>query len=293
MLIRRRFPHTSDYTLASLTEQPRHILEKIVWHKEQEIAKRQTQLSFNELQTQPLPDTYPVRDFLLALKQSDLKPSLIAEVKHASPSKGIIRANFDPIDIALAYCTGGATCLSVLCDSVFFGGSFEYLQAIREHVNLPLLCKEFIIDPYQIYLARRMGADAVLLIAAILSDRDLQNLIDLTHRLGMEALIEVHNAKECERVLALKNVKMLGINNRNLEDFSVDLSTTEQLMREYGQSLGQKDITVVSESGIHTSSDLRRVQKAGASAILVGESLMKQSYLEQAVKNLYDLVNPI
>lgn len=292
MMIRRRFSSTTDYAIASFSEQPRHILEKIVWHKEQEIAQRQIKLPLKQLQTQ-LKFAPPVRDFLLALKYSSRKPSLIAEVKQASPSQGLIRANFDPIEIALAYVRGGATCLSVLSDATFFGGSFEYLQAIRERVKLPLLCKEFIIEPYQIYLARSQGADAVLLIAAILSDQDLQYLIDLTHRLGMEALIEVHNAAECERLLFLSDVNLLGINNRNLEDFTVDLSTTEQLMQEYQEIFQQLGITVVSESGIHSSSDVKRVQKAGANAILVGESLMRQPDLEQAIQNLYDLVSPI
>jgi indole-3-glycerol phosphate synthase len=286
MLIRRRFPTTTDYVQASFVAQPYHILEKIVWHKEQEVAQMQTQLPLIELQTQ-IREAPPVRNFILALEQSFLKPSLIAEVKQASPSKGIIRDNFDPLSIALAYERGGATCLSVLCDRTFFGGSFDYLRVIRERVSLPLLCKEFIIDPYQIYLARAKGADAVLLIAAILCDQDLQNLIALIHNLGMEALIEVHTQAECERILNLLDVRLLGINNRNLEDFTVDLTTTEQLMDEYGEQFDQRDIKVVSESGIFTSYDLEQVAQAGVTAILVGESLIRQTDLEQAIKNLY------
>lgn len=286
MLIRRRSPTTTDYVQASFVAQPRHILEKIVWHKEQEVAQMQTQLPLIELQKRI--EAPPVRNFIFALEQSFLKPSLIAEVKQASPSKGMIRDNFDPINIALAYERGGATCLSVLCDRTFFGGSFEYLQTIREQVSLPLLCKEFIIDPYQIYLARAKGADAVLLIAAILCDQDLQDLIALTHNLGMEALIEVHTRTECERILNLLDVRLLGINNRNLEDFTVDLTTTEQVMDEYGEQFSQRGIKVVSESGIFTQNDLEQVAQAGVAAILVGESLIRQPDLEQAIRNLYD-----
>lgn len=286
MLIRRRFPTTTDYVQASFVAQPHHILEKIVWHKEQEVAQMQTQLPVIKLQTQ-LQEAFPVRNFIFALEQSFLKPSLIAEVKQASPSKGIIRDKFDPLSIALAYERGGATCLSVLCDRTFFGGSFDYLQVIRERVSLPLLCKEFIIDPYQIYLARARGADAVLLIAAILCDQDLQDLINLTHSLGMEALVEVHTRTECERILNLLEVRLLGINNRNLENFTVDLTTTEQLMDEYDEQFGQRSIKVVSESGIFTKDNLERVAQAGVVAILVGESLIRQADLEQAIRNLY------
>ncbi|PSF38506.1 indole-3-glycerol phosphate synthase TrpC [Aphanothece hegewaldii CCALA 016] len=286
MLIRRRFPTNTNYTLASCEDQPHNILEKIVWHKEQEVRQMQTQLSFRELQTQ-LQDFPRNQNFIFALEQSFLKPSLIAEVKRESPSKGIIRDNFDPFSIAVAYEQGGASCLSVLCDRTFFGGSFTYLQAIRKRVSLPLLCKEFIIDPYQIYLARARGADAVLLIAAILCDRDLQDLIDLTHNLGMEPLLEVHSFSECERVLNFMGVRLLGINNRNLEDFTVDLSTTEELMNAYGEEFSQRGIKIVSESGIFTQDDLERVAQAGVTAILVGESLIRQPDLEQAIRDLY------
>jgi indole-3-glycerol phosphate synthase len=263
---------------------PRYILSEIVGHKQQEVANQAAQqpLAYleNQVATAPLP-----RDFLGELRHST-KPSLIAEVKKASPSKGIIRADFDPVKIAQAYERGGATCLSVLTDKKFFHGCFENLRAIRQEVALPLLCKEFIIDPYQIYLARVNGADAVLLIAAILSDRKLQDFLQIAQQLGMNALVEVHTLAELDRVLALPNVQLIGINNRNLEDFTVDLNTTQRLLAERRERLRSLGITVVSESGLCTSADLALVALAGASAVLVGESLVKQTDIEQAVKRL-------
>jgi indole-3-glycerol phosphate synthase len=201
---------------------------------------------------------------------------VIAEVKKASPSKGVIREDFDPVAIAQSYQRGGATCLSVLTDKKFFQGSFDYLKQIRAVVDSPLLCKDFIIYPYQMYYARAHGADAVLLIAAILSDKDLQYFIKIANLLGMTPLIEVHTLAELDRVLALEGVALLGINNRNLENFSVDLQTTCTLLAERQEALQKRDILVVSESGLFTAADLNRVSQAGAKAVLIGESLMKQ-----------------
>ncbi|KYC38046.1 indole-3-glycerol phosphate synthase [Scytonema hofmannii PCC 7110] len=267
---------------------PRHILEEIVRYKQQEVSKRRELLPFpnllNQIATAP-----SVRDFLFALQNNSKKPSLIAEVKKASPSKGVICADFDPVKIAQAYERGGASCLSVLTDEKFFQGSFRNLQVIRQKVTLPLLCKEFIIDAYQIYLARVSGADAILLIAAILSDDTLQEFINLARYLGMSVLIEVHTLTELDRVLALSNVQLVGINNRNLEDFTVDLEITQHLLAQRGEKLDSMDITVVSESGLYTSADLDLVAQAGAKAVLVGESLVKQKNLEQAVKVLLNL----
>ncbi|MBD2775475.1 indole-3-glycerol phosphate synthase TrpC [Iningainema tapete] len=268
---------------------PTHILEEIVWHKQQEVAVMKKQMAYSNLKLQ-ISFAPPVRNFLNALRQNSIKPSIIAEVKKASPSKGVIRADFEPVKIASAYERGGATCISVLTDEKFFQGSFENLRLIRNSVSLPLLCKEFVIDPYQIYLARINGADAVLLIAAILSDETLQNLLDFVHHLGMTALVEVHTLNELDRVLALSNVQIVGINNRNLEDFSLDIETTKHLLSERQQKLSSLDITVVSESGLYTSADLAFVAQAGAEAVLIGESLVKQSDLEQAVKKLR--INP-
>ncbi|PMB47106.1 indole-3-glycerol phosphate synthase [Fischerella thermalis CCMEE 5201] len=269
---------------------PSHILEEIVWHKQKEVAFMGEQLPFADLQNQ-ISAAPPLRDFLAALRQNPSKPSLIAEVKKASPSKGVIRADFDPVEIAQAYERGGATCLSVLTDEKFFQGSFENLRKIRKSVALPLLCKEFIIDPYQIYLARIHGADAVLLIAAILSDETLQNFLQLAQDLGMTALIEVHTLAELDRVLALPNVQLVGINNRNLQDFTVDLKITQRLLTERRERLTSLGITVVSESGLYTSADLAFVAESGAEAVLIGESLVKQTDIEQAIKHLFKLVS--
>ena len=264
---------------------PRHILKEIFRHKLQEVLLLSKQLPLADLQNQVSTAPSP-RDFLGALRQNPTKPSLIAEVKKASPSKGVIRADFDPVKIAQAYERGGATCLSVLTDEEFFQGSFENLRAIRQSVALPLLCKEFIIDPYQIYLARVNGADAVLLIAAILSDGGLQNFLQIARHLGMNALVEVHTLAELDRVLALPNVQLIGINNRNLQDFTVDLVTTQKLMAQRREQLRSLGITVVSESGLHTPADLALVASSGAHAVLIGESLVKQANLEQAVLTL-------
>lgn len=279
--IRRRPPNPAiavsslSYKIAHPDEQPRHILEEIVWQKEIEVAQRRDRIPLVELQKQAASAT-PPRDFLAALRQSQTKPAIIAEVKKASPSKGIIRADFNPTAIALAYQQGGASCISVLTDEKFFQGSFDNLAQVRSAVDLPLLCKEFIIYPYQLYQARVHGADAVLLIAAILSDKDLQYFLKIIKALGMTALIEVHTLEELDRVLTLEGVILVGINNRNLENFSVDLQTTHQLLSERGQQLNSRDILVVSESGLYTPEDLTQVTTAGAQAVLIGESLVKQ-----------------
>lgn len=232
-----------------------------------------------------------VRDFLLALQQSPNQPSLIAEVKKASPSRGVIRSDFDPVAIAQAYERGGATCLSVLTDQKFFQGSFNNLRAIRQQVALPLLCKEFIIDLYQIYLARIVGADAVLLIAAILSNEELQDFLRVIHDLGMKALVEVHTLTELDRVLKLDDIRLVGINNRNLQDFTVDLGITQQLLTQRQAQLRSFGITVVSESGLYTRNDLSLVALAGVRAVLIGESLVKQPDIEQAVHSLLKIVS--
>lgn len=267
---------------------PRHILEEIVSYKKQEVAQMQQQLPLVSLRQQ-LNAAPTVRNFLTALQENPNQPSLIAEVKKASPSRGIIRADFDPVAIAQAYERGGAACLSVLTDEKFFQGGFDNLRRVRSQVALPLLCKEFIINSYQIYLARTAGADAVLLIAAILSDQKLQDFLQLIHDLGMIALVEVHTLAELDRVLKLDNVSLVGINNRNLEDFTLDLGTTQQLLAERQQQLQSLDITVVSESGLYTPADLSLVAEAGARAVLIGESLVKQSDVEQAVREILSI----
>ncbi|MFS8778774.1 indole-3-glycerol phosphate synthase TrpC [Synechococcus sp. W70.1] len=295
LAIRRRSPApavvvaSQVYQIVAPEAEPRHILEAIVWHKEQEVERQREQLPLKELQRQ-LEQAPPVRDFVAALTQSPHPVSLIAEVKRASPSRGILRDPFDPVAIARSYEAGGASCLSVLTDERFFQGSGEYLRQIRQAVGIPILCKEFILYPYQILWARSLGADAVLLIAAILSDADLGYFLKLVQRLGMAALLEVHTAQELERVLALPQLQqakgrvLIGINNRDLRTFTVDLRTTRNLLAAYRDRLG--DLPVVSESGIHTFADLQQLQAWGVRAVLVGEALVTQPDPGQAVRSL-------
>jgi indole-3-glycerol phosphate synthase len=272
MQIRRRSPNPAinvsilRYQAAVPDSAPKNILEEIVWQKEVEYDLMREKVPLQELRKQVL-TAPPTRDFVAALRQGKTKPALIAEVK---------KEDFDPVAIAQSYQQGKASCLSVLTDVKFFQGSFENLAKVRAAVDLPLLCKEFIIYAYQIYLARIHGADAILLIAAILGDQDLKYFLKIANNLKMAALVEVHNLEELDRVLALDGVSLVGINNRNLEDFSVDLQTTCQLLASRGSQLQEKNILVVSESGLHNPDDLSLVLTAGASAVLIGESLVKQ-----------------
>lgn len=293
MQIRRRQPNPAvaveylRYQVAVPDAEPRNILEKIVWHKEKEIDQKRERMPLMELQHNVRQMDTPPRDFVAALRQAQTRPALIAEVKKASPSKGVICENFDPVAIAQAYVQGGAACLSVLTDEEFFQGSFAYLRQIRDIVDVPLLCKDFVIYPYQIFLARLNGADAVLLIAAILSDKDLQYFLKIAASLGMAALVEVHTLEELDRVLSLQGVTLIGINNRNLENFSVDLQTTADLLTARHAGIQERDILVVSESGLLTGADLNRVSGAGANAVLIGESLVKQPNPAEAIAALF------
>lgn len=290
--IRRRPPNppvsvqSLQYQVSVPDAEPRNILEKIVWQKETEVAQLREKLSLQDLQRQVL-NAPPPRDFIGALRQGRTSPALIAEVKKASPSRGVIREDFDPVAIAQAYEHHGATCLSVLTDETFFQGSFDYLAQIRAAVALPLLCKEFIIYPYQMYLARLQGADAVLLIAAVLSDKDLRYFVQIAKALGMAALVEVHSLAELDRVLAIPSVALIGINNRDLETFTTTLETTQTLTQARQDALAQRQALLVSESGIHTPADLQAVAAAGAEAVLVGESLMRQSDPGAAIDQLF------
>lgn len=293
MQIRRRNPNPKvnsaevEYRSKIPNSEPNNILEEIVWHKEVEVDRLRDRLPLMQLRQQ-VEDVAPPQDFLAALRNGKTNPALIAEVKKASPSKGVIRADFNPVAIALAYEQGNATCLSVLTDEKFFQGSFNNLSLIRQAVDLPLLCKEFIIYPYQIYFARAQGADAVLLIAAILEDKDLNYFVKITKALGMTPLIEVHTLEELDRVLKIEGVELVGINNRNLADFSVSLQTTCDILAARREELSQRNILVVSESGLHTPEDLNTVKEAGAKAVLIGESLVKQEDIAQAVANLFN-----
>lgn len=292
MTIRRRPPNPPvavkhlTYQVKAPDAEPRNILEKIVWHKETEVAQLRERLPLADLQRQVL-TAPPARDFIAALRQGPTSPTLIAEVKKASPSKGIIREDFDPVAIAQTYASHGAACLSVLTDKAFFQGDFEYLAQVRQAVEIPLLCKEFIIYPYQMYLARCKGADAVLLIAAVLSDKDLRYFVQIAKALGMAALVEVHTLEELDRVLAISAVTLIGINNRDLETFTTELSTTETLIAARRAELQARNALVVAESGIFTAEDVQTLATAGASAILVGESLMRQPDPGAAIHQLF------
>lgn len=292
MKIRRRPPNPNvevknlRFKVRMSDDEPRHILEEIVWHKENEVEKFRNRCSLRDLQ-QKLATAPASLDFLSALRQEKTQPALIAEVKKASPSKGVIREDFDPVAIAQSYEAAGASCISVLTDQRFFQGSFDYLSDIRKAVDIPLLCKDFIIYPYQMYLARLRGADAVLLIAAILADKDLQYFIKIAKAVGLTPLIEVHTPDELDRVLALEGVSLIGINNRNLETFAVDLQTTCKLLRDRHNDLKERGILVVSESGLYTPGDLHTVSEAGATAVLIGESLMRQPRPGEAIASLF------
>ena len=292
MQIRRRNPnpkvHTGEIVYQSKIPdtEPNNILEEIVWHKEVEVERMRDRLPLMKLRQQ-VADVPPPKDFLGALRNGKTDPALIAEVKKASPSKGVIKANFNPVAIAQAYERGGASCLSVLTDRKFFQGSFDNHNLVRQEVDLPLLCKEFIIYPYQIYFARAKGADAILLIAAILEDKDLNYFVKITKALNMTPLIEVHTLEELDRVLSIDGVELIGINNRNLTDFSVSLQTTADIFAARKEVLEQRNILIVSESGLYTPQDLHTVKQAGAKAVLIGESLVKQENIEQAVADLF------
>jgi indole-3-glycerol phosphate synthase len=230
-----------------------------------------------------------LRDFAAALRRPKSgSVALIAEVKKASPSAGVICPNFDPVRIAREYEAAGASCLSVLTDQKFFQGSLEYLLQIREAVKLPLLRKDFIIDERQILEAAQWGADAILLIVAILSDRQLHAFRALATDAGLSALVEVHDDTELDRALSA-GADLIGVNNRNLKTFQVDLATTEQLAARLDSHFTSHVSTLpllVAESGIHTHADVLRLSKAGAKAILVGESLMREGDIAAKVRGL-------
>lgn len=291
MEIRRRPPNPKvrvaylEYAVPHDDGEPRNILEKIVWTKDREVDAARQKVPLEKLKQQiaTLPAT---QDFAAALRSAPVKPAVIAEVKKASPSKGVIREDFDPAAIAKAYAAGGASCLSVLTDRVFFQGGFEVLVEVRQAVPLPLLCKEFILSPYQLFQARAAGADAVLLIAAILTDQDLRYLSKAASSLGLAVLVEVHDAQELERVLSIGGFPLIGINNRDLTTFETDLATTEQLTRDFSERLRSQEVLLVSESGLFRRDDLDRVQAAGAEAVLVGEALMRQEDVQRGLEQL-------
>ena len=258
------------------------ILETIVEQKKREVAQLPARLiAVGDLRDAML-EHGERRDFLAALKNPRVgKIGLIAEVKKASPSMGVICKDFDPVRIAKEYEAAGASCLSVLTDEKFFQGSLDYLRQIRAAVKLPLLRKDFIIDERQILEAIEWGADAILLIVAILTDAQLAKFHALAEEAGLAVLVEVHDEEELNRALKI-SPSLLGVNNRNLKTFEVDLATTEKL----APRILQNGSLLVAESGIHVRADVERVQKCGAGAILVGESLVKQGDIGAKVREL-------
>lgn len=246
------------------------ILKRIILRKQEEVAERQQRVSRRALEIQ-LADAHPPRGFAQALEQRIRTgtAAVIAEIKRASPSKGVIRANFDPAEIARSYAQGGACCLSVLTDRDFFQGDDQHLIDARAACALPVIRKDFIIDPYQLLEARAIGADCVLLIAACLDDAALAELAGLATDLGLDVLIEVHDRQELARALAVPG-RLLGINNRDLRTFDVNLQTTLSL-----RSQVPPDRLLITESGIHSAEDVALMRDHGVQAFLVGESLMR------------------
>jgi indole-3-glycerol phosphate synthase len=246
------------------------ILRRILARKAEEVAERSARVVLTKIQERINAAPAP-RGFVAALRArlAQKKPAVIAEIKKASPSKGVLRPNFEPIEIARSYERHGAACLSVLTDIDFFQGSDEYLQQVRSACALPVLRKDFTVDPYQVFEARALGADCILLIVAALDDTRLRELSKLAHELGMDVLVEVHDAAELERALPL-NTAMLGINNRNLRTFETALDTTIRLL-----PMIPAERIVVTESGVLDPKDVALMQRHGVNAFLVGEAFMK------------------
>ena len=258
------------------------ILRRILDRKAQEIVERSSKVPLKEL-SRRIEDAPAPRDFVNAIRAriAQGKPAVIAEIKKASPSKGLLRADFNPAEIAKSYERHGATCLSVLTDRDFFQGADEHLQEARAACSLPVLRKDFIIDAYQVYEARVLGADCILLIVAALDDARLCELTMLARGLGMDALVEVHDGEELDRALAL-DTPLIGINNRDLRTFEVKLETTLNLLGRI-----PKDRIVVTESGIHTTADVARVRQSGVNAFLVGEAFMKAAKPGEKLAELF------
>jgi indole-3-glycerol phosphate synthase len=253
------------------------ILDKIVRWKRKEIARCQRARPQEAVQAE-MALAPPPRDFVAALRGPGVR--LIAEVKCASPSKGLLRHDFDAVALAREYEVHGAAAVSVLTDRRFFQGDLGHLQAVRQNVGLPVLRKDFILDPYQVYEARAAGADAILLIVAALSEGEPASLYRLARELGMAALVEVHNAAELERALRIRP-RLVGVNNRDLRTFEVNLETTAHL-----RPLIPAEVTLVAESGVHTRADVTRLEAIGADAMLVGESLVRAEDIGRKIQEL-------
>jgi indole-3-glycerol phosphate synthase len=253
------------------------MLDKIITQKREEVEQRKKVAPTTYLRERIVRQK-PTVDFALALKSDHIR--LIAEVKQASPSKGMLSPNLNPTELAQAYAEGGAAAISVLTEANYFMGSIEHLAAIKEVVGLPLLRKDFIFDPYQVYESRAYGADALLLIAAILSQGQLKGLVSLSHSLDLRCLVEVHNEGEVERAV-LSAAEIIGINNRDLNTFVVDINTTRRL-----RPLVPKEKIVVSESGIKSKRDIEELKKWRVDAVLVGEALVTSADVRAKMKEL-------
>jgi indole-3-glycerol phosphate synthase len=258
------------------------ILQKIIAHKVQEVHQRRQLVSNEELMQAAL-SASPIRPFVDAMREklANKQSAVIAEVKKASPSRGVIREHFVPSEIAKSYEQGGAACLSVLTDEEFFQGSTEYLQEARAACSLPVIRKDFIIDAYQLYEARAMGADCVLLIVAALSTQALNSLYDTAKSLGLDVLIEVHDAEELATALPL-GAELVGINNRNLRTFEQSLNNTIDLL-----DMIPDDRIVVTESGIHTIDDVKLMREHNVHSFLVGEAFMRADEPGTQLRNLF------
>ena len=254
------------------------ILDDLIANKKVELADTKLSCSLADIKARAA-DAGPTRGFGKSLSSTD-DIRLIAEVKKASPSKGVIREDFDPVKIAQIYEGSGASCLSVLTEKKYFQGSLEYLGRIRKVVKLPLLRKDFIIDEYQIHEARAAGADAILLIAACLEKEQIEDYLGISHQLGLDVLVESHTYRELDKSLRA-GAMLVGINNRDLRTFTVSLQTTFDLLNDIPD-----DRTVVSESGVKTRSDVVKLQQAGVDAVLVGEILMREKDIGKKVKEL-------
>ncbi|MFQ5997477.1 MAG: indole-3-glycerol phosphate synthase TrpC [Dehalococcoidales bacterium] len=253
------------------------MLKRIIAEKREEIAQRKRSLPISTLKERFSQRQAPL-DFASALR--DFNTRLIAEVKRASPSRGILRPDFNPVALARTYAENGAAAISVLTETNYFQGSLDHLAVIRKEVGLPLLRKDFIFDPYQVYETRAYGADALLIIVAILSQEQLEELLSLSRNLGLSCLVEVHDEDEVARAL-LGGAEIIGINNRNLNTFKVDIDTTRRL-----QPLIPQERIVVSESGISQRSDVERLKKWGVNTVLVGEALVTAADIPAKMKEL-------
>lgn len=270
--------------VSNLAKRRGKILDEIMAHHREQLPKTMREVPLADVQafaaTAP-----PPRDLYTALKRPGV--TLIAECKKASPSKGLIAPHYDPVQLATAYAQGGAGAISVLTDARHFQGSLAHLRDVKEALpELPVLRKDFIFDPYQVHEARAAGADALLLIAAVLAPGQMRDLLALTHKLGMQALVEVHSAQELTWVLALRP-RIIGVNNRNLQTFAVDLENTARLRR-----MIPEDVALVGESGVRSAEDVHALAAVGVDAVLVGETLVRSKDPAQAARDLVTAGQP-